>query len=267
MGLFSGIVLIVIGSRTLGVGALIVAVAILQTGVAVNGTQAPNNQEPQLRIVTVSLRTLNSRMPEAAVSLLRLNADIIAVQEANNPAALAREFRSRSNRPWYFITQGTTMVISRWPGNAESTNMNFFKVSLKLDDTHSLKFWNIHAPKDYKHPANNSRFFSALRLDIIDQKPDVVAGDFNSSPWNDGYRAVARLMTNTFQEAGTGAGLTFPTNARRSGIFFPFTRIDHIFISSQLKSIRTYVGPKIPNADHFPVIADLVANPPLDNGI
>ena len=83
----------------------------------------------------------------------------------------------------------------------------------------------------------------------------VVAGDLNSTPLGDPWRALrAAGLTDAHEAAGVGAGFT-----RFLG---PFGfRIDAIFTGGAVRPTRTWVGPA-DGSDHHPVLTDVVLSGP-----
>jgi endonuclease/exonuclease/phosphatase family metal-dependent hydrolase len=80
-------------------------------------------------------------------------------------------------------------------------------------------------------------------------RPAVVCGDFNTPPNTAVYRTLSSALDNSFWKAGTGLGLTYP---RR----FPLVRIDHIFVSRDIKPVRCWTL-DIDASNHKPLCADL----------
>jgi len=94
-----------------------------------------------------------------------------------------------------------------------------------------------------------------------EQGPVIIAGDLNSP-------GVSRVCTTlrdadlhgAFEEGGNGYGYTyghFLLQHRVPALNFSWVRIDHIMLSSQLRSLNCWTGTG-KASDHRPVIADLV---------
>ncbi len=77
----------------------------------------------------------------------------------------------------------------------------------------------------------------------------VLMGDFNATPWSQGFRAAVR--TAGFHRAGTGIGGTWPAPLGRLGI-----PIDHVLLHGPITAVEARVGPDI-GSDHLPVVAEL----------
>lgn len=211
-----------------------------------------------IRVVSASLRTANADMADAAATLLRLNPDIVAMQEVNDARALEAAFRRIGGRRWHLVGGGGLAIATRWPATVEPPpQLQVLAVRLTLPDGADLGIWTFRAPKSYAMPADNRIFYDRVIAGLKTRRPDVVAGDFNATQWNEGYRRVAARMDDSFLLGGRGTGLTFPTPARRLGTFFPWARIDHVFVARDIGVASAFVGDVSRGADHFPVVADL----------
>jgi len=81
----------------------------------------------------------------------------------------------------------------------------------------------------------------------------VVVGDFNATPWSEGYR---RLMNGAaLESAANGEGeLTSWNRFKNRGVPFAGLLIDHILYGEGLKKVSFEVGPAT-GSDHFSVTA------------
>lgn len=89
----------------------------------------------------------------------------------------------------------------------------------------------------------------------------VICGDFNAGPLSKTYRSLARFLTDVQKdESRSPHDPIQPTFHAHSPLF----RIDHIFISRHLQTVRVEVR-KTSNtrqaSDHLPLIADLAYQP------
>jgi len=85
--------------------------------------------------------------------------------------------------------------------------------------------------------------------------PLIVCGDFNASPWSIVYRRLCRDLKDA--QCGKTRHATWPS--RR-----PFLRIDHIFVSSELRILGTHVvDDRLARlaSDHLPLVAELSLPP------
>lgn len=80
--------------------------------------------------------------------------------------------------------------------------------------------------------------------------PIIVCGDFNEVPYGYVYGKMRKLLTNSFEEKGSGFGFTFN--------HLPyFIRIDHQFYSSGKLRITDFTTfNEIKHSDHYPVMGE-----------
>jgi len=103
---------------------------------------------------------------------------------------------------------------------------------------------------------------SALReLVLLEQGPVIVAGDLNSSDTSMVCKKLRNaLLHDAFNEGGRGYGYTYGHDLLRykhPWLTFSWMRIDHILISSQLKSVSCWTGTS-EASDHRPVYSDII---------
>lgn len=75
----------------------------------------------------------------------------------------------------------------------------------------------------------------------------IATGDMNDTPISYTFQAISGYLNSAFTESGNGLGISFI----RKG--FP-VRIDHIFVSKNLKTSSTYIDSKIESSDHYPIL-------------
>lgn len=74
----------------------------------------------------------------------------------------------------------------------------------------------------------------------------VVCGDFNDSPISYTHRAIGRGLEDAFVQSGNGLGISYHEHR----LYF---RIDHIFLSKNLKSYECTVDHSVKASDHYPI--------------
>lgn len=77
--------------------------------------------------------------------------------------------------------------------------------------------------------------------------PVLIAGDFNDVPFSYNYFQFRKRFTNSFEEKGSGLGITFNRN-------IPYLRIDNQFFSKEFKVKAFKTVDSIYYSDHFPLI-------------
>lgn len=94
--------------------------------------------------------------------------------------------------------------------------------------------------------------------------PTILCGDLNDTPNSRAFLTILRRYRNTFSEKGWGLGATFGEHRIREKLaLIPFVpllardvlRIDHIFVSRDLKVVSSSVLGKTRGSDHKPVVS------------
>jgi len=86
-----------------------------------------------------------------------------------------------------------------------------------------------------------------------------MAGDFNTSDQSPSYNQLAAAGIDSFREAGSGFGATWPVAAVQQLPSFvpPFIRIDYVFHSKDFRAVSAQPGQPI-GSDHLPLFVRLV---------
>lgn len=83
--------------------------------------------------------------------------------------------------------------------------------------------------------------------------PTIVCGDMNDFEWSRAVKIIAGgNLKNVWWERGLGFGNTYDR-------FHLKIRIDHIFISNEIKAVHVDV-PHLYFSDHYPIVSDLMLN-------
>jgi vancomycin resistance protein VanJ len=209
--------------------------------------------------------------------------DVLVLQEAfNHNRTLSHENPDR-----YVASRGEFVVVSKFEIRNSGVVPGTFATSgpiaawFELDyHGQSIVVYNVHLPtprsdittltrgRGILHQSGREQFGAAMnqRLEMIktllahferEQRPFVVAGDFNMpSP---GYAGdlVSDRLTDVFAMRGRGYGFTFPGTTRNPlTLFGPWLRIDYIFCSAHWKPTTCRVEPRQP-AQHLAVMGQL----------
>ena len=228
---------------------------ILSHGVAVPLARlAGGGEARRFRVVTASLRNYNNDMDAAAALLSTHKPDILIVQEADTDRFLGA-LQQASGQHWNVARRNNELILCRCAVSDIRQDGYILSAQLALGSL-SLRVWNVRAPKSYSDVVKNRLYFTALASQMREGGPGIAAGDFNATPWNEGYRIVARVARDSWRAAGWGPGFTFPTRARRMGLIAPLIRIDQVFATPGLAAVHAETGTASSGADHLPVIVD-----------
>ena len=143
-------------------------------------------------------------------------------------------------------------------GKIEFHGSNVELISVHLESFHMVSAQeqgllerDLFSSADYRH--QQAQLLESVVSEIIKQTGDrvIVAGDFNASPTFRSVRPLRNLLADSWLEAGTGLGGTFPAS-------FPLIRIDAI-LHHGFKADFVAVTP-IETSDHRGVTAVLNLN-------
>jgi endonuclease/exonuclease/phosphatase family metal-dependent hydrolase len=118
-------------------------------------------------------------------------------------------------------------------------------------------FW-LRTIARYDASMRNAEITVMLDELVGEPLPFIAAGDFNMSAQSGMYRRIAGVMRDSFHEAGSGIGGTWPisTVAGFPRIIPPLLRLDYVWHSPHFRAVGAEVGPKL-GSDHLPVFVTL----------
>ncbi|MGF1547629.1 MAG: endonuclease/exonuclease/phosphatase family protein [Thiotrichales bacterium] len=224
----------------------------------VGGAGAVAGETTALRVATVNLNYRN-RQDEAVVAFLRdAGADIVVLQEVT-PAweALLRGLTEQYPYAWFAPREDPfgIALLSRRP--CADCRVMDFGVTPAIAGRFALAGREIEVVGIHPPPPMSAEW-TAARDDLLMnvagylsplERPAIVLGDLNATPWSAGYRA---FIDASGLARGRGLHPTWPS-------FFglPVIPIDHVLVSAPLSLSRVALGPEI-GSDHYPLLADIV---------
>lgn len=232
-------------------------------------------EKDEIKIITYNIRAGTFGAGKVAEFLRKTDAHLIFLQEAretirgNSPDPIPVIIRELEG--WNYIRGGNgdeLMILSRFPyveyeekklGNFRKCLIGTIRVAgkeIRLINVHfstakkggSLMRSGIYFPEYLQHTADVRKEQTAALEDILkDEKPTILAGDFNTPPDSLIHRIFGKYLTDCFNSKGTGFGMTFSS-------WKPEWRIDYIYVSSgfRVKNCRV-INTK--TSDHLPLEA------------
>lgn len=228
-------------------------------------------------------------MEEAMDYIKNSDADIICLQEANtnynpdfNQEMAERGYERHQNRSFTLYTRLHILESDTVPCTSLTTNgsqwyrlsdgkkeyllinnhleSNHLSPELKRKYTDALKNPEYRKAKEsgrsivsHMVEAQRYRGKQARTLRGITEKHKgeniILCGDFNDTPISYTCQHLARGgMKNAFRESGNGISVSY----NKKGFW---VRIDHIFLSENGESYKTYIDQSIAVSDHYPIIS------------
>jgi endonuclease/exonuclease/phosphatase (EEP) superfamily protein YafD len=215
-----------------------------------------------LSIISINLHTTNADHGRALAYIRDRNPDIVVCLEFNEDwAAAFRELDAtyphhvvRPEKGLFGIAVYSQIplrdpqILNPMGGSPMVvTGIDRGENGCVLMATHPL------APVSAEWSSRRDSQLSAMgELAASEQRPVIVAGDLNATPWSHGFRAVAG--PRGLRDSALGRGVQATWNARR---WVPRIPIDHILVSPEIGVKSRAVGPDV-GSDHLPVEASLV---------
>ena len=235
---------------------------------AANGTE--------LRIMTFNHLYLNRDLEAIKRTILRQDADLVALQELTPVVAamVRREFGKRypyqQLRPLDRSSTKGVGLLSRFPladvrynddyGGQHAT-VQVGERALRLINLHlMIPFGGRESDRPLAFdPSTRARQLEKLKL-AIKAAPEhgglIVVGDFNLSDREPGYRKLADLMTDAYRSTRRGFGFTFPAGRAYAGVPLPpLVRLDYVWLKG-LEPLTAHRDCRS-GSDHCAVIADV----------
>ena len=225
-----------------------------------------------LRVVSWNLQAGAAPHDEIIDALLRLDADLVAVQELTTDVAAALEADGavQARYPHRLLDPHRSVLgiglLSTRPIIDARTFNDPPAVTARVDlgEGRTLTVFNAHPT-----PGRIGRItFDATRRDaalveirgwiddLLDRpEPLLVLGDYNVTPDEPGYAIVSAGLRDAHREVGLGTGWTWrPERATNLGL--GLIRIDYVFMSPALSPLATAVDCAYPG-DHCILLADI----------
>ena len=288
--LFLPLPLVAVGSlavrnRGLLAGVLAaVAVFLLLWGELFWPRGTPDPEGPVLSVMTYNLLGSNPDPSGVVAAVRESDADLIGLLElgpeasAAIDAALAVEYPFRLLRPqpdttgsgilsrFPVVDLGLDLPDQDWVGEPTAALVEF--------EGGGFVFVNAHSTSRSGEVAARERQARLLSDFVASQTlPVILAGDFNAQHLNHSYSILTEHLKDTWREAGSGFGNTFPGASRDDspgsnrpayfGVGVPkwLIRIDYVFVSDEWQAIDARIGPWDGLSDHRPVIAEVALRP------
>ncbi len=234
------------------------------------------HDSPILRVMTYNIRGGTWNLDKVLATIRHARPDVLCLQEARTNTATGSsdlEARIRSGLPGYVgYRKESIMTLCR------TDTVEFGHETLMAGRRSRPLVWaevragprtvtvaNVHfvlsSPigsaariglRRYTEEAIEVRMAQAKALLAAvrrRQGPIIVCGDFNTPPRGIVYGMLADAWTDAAGSVGSGFGYTFASP-------MPVLRIDYVWLSSDLRAVRTSV-PASTGSDHRPVVADI----------
>ncbi len=228
------------------------------------------DEMPDLTVLTFNSLAGNHDFEGIGALIREADADVVLLQEVSRYTTIALPDILADDYPYQSLHWDTTSrlglgVFSRYPlldedylaFQAQSSRLRFrVQISDQLVTIYTVHLANPFTQDSFYDSAARTSGVDDL-LTMLDDAHDplLVAGDFNMTDFSPDYQRMTETLIDSFRESGSGLGLTFPANSP-----FPLARIDYVFHSADMHSLRAEVVPSHAGSDHYPLRVELAFN-------
>jgi endonuclease/exonuclease/phosphatase (EEP) superfamily protein YafD len=202
----------------------------------------------------------NRRAPAALAWLLAQNPDAIVMEEGGMlPYALVRRgYHLSCGNCYAAILTKATPVWANTPANWRIWPPDISIVKLP-DPGGEITLLGVH-----RHWPNRAALYSAemadlkAHADLYPKSREIVAGDFNSTPWSFARRHEDQTLGLVRR---TRALFTWPAEQvshNHLPALIPILPIDHVYAGLGWATVKVERGPRL-GSDHYPVVVALAA--------
>ncbi|MEQ9142865.1 MAG: endonuclease/exonuclease/phosphatase family protein [Parvibaculaceae bacterium] len=268
-----GIGLLIVGTglmagraRAWGLSYLVAALIVLapyhaQLGRSLVPGGAGDMPPGALRVLSYNTMLRNPDVDAISKVVLAHRPDIALLQEVLMPDELEMRLRELYDGAPVYVARDDylrLMIVARFPLQPGKSRNGVQRAMVDMQGQ-KVGLRNLHAVRGVDEDAGQLAFVDHLIADLATvYSPVILAGDFNMTEGNEGYRRLRQWLRNVHEEAGRGFGFTFATPQRRFGTLAPLIRIDHIFTSRHFEVLNARALGQFGNSDHFPIDAVLL---------
>ena len=219
-----------------------------------------------LRMLTFNIWSENPDQPQTVDVILRVDADIVALQEVRTLKADQRT-RLVAVYPYWIVSsldRGDLAILSKLPWTASKSQLTADRVRLAMTwgettapDGQPVQVLTTH----YRHPAPPApqaaqRAALARALEELDKTDLILTGDFNLAPWSAALKSQDRAFSPLARR--TRALFTWPARMARPRLrtLFPVLPIDHVYAGPAWLTLAVSRLPRT-GSDHYGVMATL----------
>ncbi|MBW2461920.1 MAG: endonuclease/exonuclease/phosphatase family protein [Deltaproteobacteria bacterium] len=236
----------------------------------VAGERLPQNATyPQglpFRVLTANLYVGNTNHQGTIASLLGADADVICLEEVTHGWAVSLEAIDVTTAyPHRLLSPEDSpfgiALLSRLPltdvEEYSLADLPQLRATVDVEGTavevHCVHLMPPFTPDLYAvHRRGGDELLAMLTARPPDAGPIVVAGDFNSTPYNALHNQLTAMLEDAWIAGEDGFGHSAPANLSA----IPPMRVDHVYVGAGARSMG---GELLPGngSDHYPVAVDL----------
>lgn len=236
----------------------------------------PPSTAPEITVLTYNIFAGNRRVETIERVIEEADADIVAVQEANQTFIAHAETYLSVDYPYiaYYRDEQPSqyegrMILSRYPIVATqivpgyARTVLYLRAEIDVDGTRLAVYSvHLHPPAPYGIFSTEARSGDMQQLldnAARDPLPVIMLGDFNMTDMTADSRRISATYTDAFRATATGLGTSHPNGrfVHPRLTFFPgLIRIDYVFHDDYFTPLEARVI-RDGTSDHYPLWARL----------
>lgn len=235
-----------------------------------------NDGEEPLTVLTMNIRCHNTELRSVSGLLLRVNADVLALQEVTAHHQQHLKESLSTHYPYAIHHESSGLAVySRYPiitrkilpleaRAAVSTTFQVRRQRVRLINAHLAPVGILPLVKQLDASPVRAAAVSRLAqvqliLDAVQssRQPVIVAGDYNMTDLTPTYTCLTMTLRDAYKERGWGLGHTFliPRGLEiPSSLNLAAQRIDYLFHSRGLRTTGVRVIRADTGSDHYPLL-------------
>jgi endonuclease/exonuclease/phosphatase (EEP) superfamily protein YafD len=219
-----------------------------------------------VKVMTINVHFSSITLPKLLERIRKDDIDLVMMQEVKKKERGPAHWLKNNLDGWHIAEAREVAIISKYPLG------KITRIPSKALEFRSILLVEVLAPTPYlaatvhwsspqyeeglekmkigaERQSLDFRQTMELIQSIGESKPFILGGDFNNPPRHKHTKELSRVLTNAFDEAGTGFGWTYHKK-------LPVVRIDYLYTNKQFDVETCYVDKEI-GSDHLPVVAEL----------
>jgi endonuclease/exonuclease/phosphatase (EEP) superfamily protein YafD len=217
------------------------------------------------KVMTFNVHFGSRKTPDVLQLIRSENPDIVLLQENFGDQDSPANFVQFNLPGWHLVRFKGAATLTKYPIlSTEGISLNDQRfhgllVTVLQTPRGKLRVINAHwsAPQSARgwNPIQSAsvvklqELTTTLRTIKSSDLPTLLAGDLNTPPTHHAIKRLSADLESSFEAKGVGPGWSFPSG-------MPMVRIDHIFLSGQLKTTQCRLGPKL-GSDHLPLFSEI----------
>lgn len=260
--------------RLFALHLILFTIGVAWVGIRVAPPPQTAAENTPLSVLTLNAYPQNEDVSDAITYILSKDADVVLLQEITDDqdwSELAAAYPEVAPDSY----EDGMAIFSRVPITSNEMSAlgdEALQIAELAVNGEAVALYNVHlmmplnqqasAPllMRYDETARNAQIEALLALLAAEERPFIVAGDFNTSEFSFAYDRLNAQLNDAYRAASFGIGATWPADDFEElaipGWMPRIFRLDYIWYSDEIRATDAIVGPRV-GSDHLPLFAML----------